>query len=53
MDLILRAHENPADPVWSVIWLLIVLLLGTMYYIFYLMKMAGDELTDEEKQDRH
>ena len=53
MNLILRTHENFNDPVWGVIWMILIALLGTGYYIFYLMKMADDELTDEEKQGRH
>jgi hypothetical protein len=44
MNLILRAHESVNDPVWSVIYLLIVLLMGTGFYILYIMKNAYYEL---------
>ena len=44
MNLILRSHENVNDPVWSVIYLLIILLLGTGYYILYIMKTAYYEI---------
>ena len=47
MELFLRPLENPNDPTWSVIILLIILLIGVSYYIVYIMRMAFDELNDE------
>ena len=47
MNLILRPLDNVADPVWSVIISLIILLAGVTYYIVYIMRMAFDELKDE------
>lgn len=44
MNLLLRSLDNPADPVWSVIILLIIFLTGVTYYIVYIMGMAFDEL---------
>ena len=46
MNLILRPLDNVADPVWSVIISLIILLAGVTYYIVYIMRMAFDELGD-------
>lgn len=47
MNLLLRPLENANDPVWSVIILLIILLMGVTYYIVYIMRMAFDELNDD------
>ena len=44
VNLILRTHENFNDPVWSVILCIIILLLGTGYYILYIMRTAFYEL---------
>ena len=46
MELLLRPHENINDPVWGVIISIIILLIGTVYYIVYIMRMAFDELND-------
>ena len=46
MNLLLRPLDNVADPVWSVIISLIILLGGVTYYIVYIMRMAFDELED-------
>ena len=46
MNLLLRPLDNLADPVWSVIILLIIFLTGVTYYIVYIMGMAFDELED-------
>ena len=47
MNLVLRPLDNVADPVWSVIISIIILLAGVTYYIVYIMRMAFDELKDE------
>lgn len=44
MNLILRTHENFNDPVWSVIWCILILLIGVGYYILYIMRTAFYEL---------
>tara|TARA_A200000159_G_C7317887_1_gene337486 strand:+ start:739 stop:945 length:207 start_codon:yes stop_codon:yes gene_type:complete len=43
MNLLLRTHENLNDPVWSVIISIIILLIGTFYYIYTIMKLAFQE----------
>jgi len=32
------------DPVWSVIWLLGIGLVGAAYIIYYILKLASDEM---------
>jgi hypothetical protein len=46
MNLFLRPLENPNDPVWSVIISLIILLVGTFYYIYTIMTMAYGEMNE-------
>jgi len=46
MELFLSPHINVNDPVWSVIIILIILLFGTSYYIYTIMKLAFAELED-------
>ena len=48
MELFLRPLEDPTDVTWSIIWLLVILLFGVTYYIVYIMRMAFDELGDEQ-----
>ena len=50
MNLLLRPLTNANDPVWSVIILLIILLSGVAYYIVYIMRMAFDELKDDDTE---
>jgi hypothetical protein len=52
MNLLLRPLENANDPVWSVIILLIILLMGVTYYIVYIMRMAFKEL-ENDGSDQH
>ena len=47
MNLLLRPLENANDPVWSVIISIIILLIGTSYCIYTIMKLAFEELEDE------
>ena len=44
--MILKPLDNAEDPVWSVIILLIVLLVGVTYYIYTIMKYSFGELND-------
>ena len=37
MNLILRPHENLNDPTWSVIWSIVILLIGVAYIIYYIL----------------
>ena len=47
MNLFLKPLDNTNDPVWSVIILLIILLVGVSYYIYTIMKYAFGELEDD------
>tara|TARA_R100000315_G_scaffold35831_1_gene14876 strand:+ start:511 stop:717 length:207 start_codon:yes stop_codon:yes gene_type:complete len=44
MNLILRPLDNVGDPVWSVIWMIVILLVGVSYFIVYILGMDGGEL---------
>jgi len=46
MNLILRPLEDVNDPTWSVIISLIILLVGVVYYVSYILKLAFKELED-------
>ena len=37
MNLFLRPHENPNDPVWSVIVMIALLLCAALYIIVYIL----------------
>ncbi|AOV60250.1 hypothetical protein S820908_100 [Synechococcus phage S-CAM9] len=47
MNLVLRPLTDPNGVTWSIIWCLILLLLGVAYYIYTIMKLAYKELDDE------
>jgi Mg2+ and Co2+ transporter CorA len=47
MNLILRPHADVNDVTWSIIWCLIILLIGVAYYIYTIMQLAFEELEDE------
>ena len=44
MNFILRSHENINDPTWSVIWSIIILLIGVLYIIVYILGIDEREL---------
>ena len=44
MELLLRAHEDLNAPTWSIIWMLVILLIGVAYYIYTIMKLSFEEL---------
>ena len=46
MNLILRPLDNPNDPVWSVIIMVILAVAGAFYCIYYILRMAFAELDD-------
>jgi len=46
MNLFLRPLANASDPVWSVIIMIAILLIGVTYYIYTLMTYAFKELED-------
>jgi hypothetical protein len=47
MNLILRPLEDVNDVTWSIIWCLILLLGGTMYYIYTILKFSYQELKED------
>ena len=47
MELFLRPHADVNDVTWRVIVCIIILLMGTAYYIAYIMRMAFNEMNDE------
>jgi len=47
MNLILRPLADVNDVTWSIVWCLVILLAGVIYYIVYIMRMAFDEMKDE------
>ena len=51
MNLFLRPLENPNDVTWSIIVSLLILLAGTAYYIYTIMKLAYAELEEDERSD--
>ena len=53
MNLILRPLDRVSDPVWSVIIILIILLVGVTYYIYTIMSMAFQELEDVGNPKRY
>ena len=51
MNLILRPLADVNDVTWSIIWCLIILLVGVIYCIVYIMRMAFDEMNDERPNE--
>jgi len=50
MNLILRAHENLNDPVWSVIILLGCGLIFTLYCVIYILRLSFKELEEDVQE---
>ena len=46
MNLLLRPLNNPDDPVWSVIILVILAVVGALFVIIYILRIAFAELED-------
>ena len=46
MNLLLRPLDNVADPVWSVIIMVILAVAGAFYCIVYILREAFAELED-------
>ena len=46
MNLLLHPLDNPDDPVWSVIILVILAVVGALFVIIYILREAFDELDD-------
>ena len=55
MNLLLRPLENTDDPVWSVIWMIAILLAGLVYVIVYILRIDereshGSDDTPEQEE---
>ena len=46
MNLLLRAHENVNDPVWSVIISVMIAVALAFGYVIYILKISYTELND-------
>jgi hypothetical protein len=51
MNLFLRPLDDPNGVTWSIIWCLVILLMGVAYYIYTIMKLAYQELEDDGQDD--
>ena len=54
MELILRPLKDVNDPVWSIIWMMIILLAGVSYVIVYILgidKRESDGSNDPTEQE--
>ena len=47
MNLFLRPLADVNDVTWSIVWCLVILLSGVLYYIVYIMRMAFGEVNNE------
>ena len=50
MNLLLRAHENVNDPVWSVIISVILAVGLALGYVIYILKISYTELNDASNE---
>ena len=46
MNLLLRPLDNMNDPVWSVIFMVFLAVVGAFYCIYYILREAFAELDD-------
>lgn len=46
MNLFLRPLEDPNGVTWSIIWSLVILLIGVSYYIYTIMTLAFSEMNE-------
>ena len=46
MNLFLRPLEDPNGVTWSIIWSLVILLIGVAYYIYTIMTLAFSEMNE-------
>ena len=51
MELFLRPLENPNDVTWSIIWILIILLVGVVYVIAYILGIDAREAQEHGSHD--
>ena len=48
MNLLLRPLNSVTDVTWSIVISVLLLLFGVTYYIYTIMKLAFEELEDDE-----
>ena len=48
MNLLLRPLDDVTDVTWSIIISIILVLIGTAYYIYTIMKLAYEELDENQ-----
>ena len=48
MNLFLRPLEDPNGVTWSIIWSLVILLIGVAYYIYTIMTLAFSEMNEPD-----
>ena len=51
MNLLLRAHENVNDPVWSVIISVMIAVALALGYVIYILRLSYTELEDGREID--
>jgi hypothetical protein len=51
MNLLLRSHQNVNDPVWSVIFSIIILLIGVGYYVYTILNY--DDGKNDAQESNH
>jgi len=44
MELFLRPLDDPNGVTWSIVWSLVILLAGVVYYIYTILKLATEEM---------
>ena len=52
MNLFLRPLSDPNGVTWSIIWSLVILLIGAAYYIYTIMKLAYSELEEDVRPNQ-
>jgi len=53
MNLLLRPLENPNDPVWSVIIMVAMSVVGAAYVIYHILRVAAKELDEPLDKDQN
>ena len=51
MNLFLRPLEDVNDVTWSIIWCLVILLIGVGYYIYTILDLAYEELKETSVEE--
>lgn len=51
MNLFLRPIDDVTGVTWSIIWCMVILLIGVAYYIYTIMRLAFQELEEDGSND--